>query len=101
MRNVTLGLMAGALMRMAAAGGMPEREQRRLARQFGVMKGRSGGGIARELNLRGMPAYNLNLTHHSARAEGVGVGEYDAVWSERRNAAKARRRALRAQGARP
>jgi hypothetical protein len=83
MRNVTLGLMAGALMRMAAAGGMPEREQRRLARQFGVMKGRSGGGVARELNLRGMLAYN----YHASPAD--------------RNAAKARRRALRSQGAHP
>ncbi len=74
-----LGVL-GVSLTLAAAGNKPEREQRRIARQFSASRYRSGGGVARALNLRGRTAFNA-------------YGDASA-----RNAAKARRRAIRAAG---
>ncbi len=60
-------------------------------------KRRSSGAVARALNLRGLSAFNCHLPYDEARALGVSVGEYEGEIAKRRNAAKARRRALRAK----
>jgi len=74
--------------------GTLEYEMARLLKPNGqLLRGkRSSGRIRAELNLRGMPAFNEYLPAPRSSSECVAEG---ASWRSNRNAAKARRRALR------
>lgn len=79
-------LLAAMAALAGVNGAMPRAEAKRVAREHGFGTHGAGGGIARELNLRGMPAYN-------EYRELLGT---ELTYRQNRNAAKRRRRALRA-----
>lgn len=80
---------------------MPRAEAFQIARACGYGRGRSSGKVRRALNLKGRPAYN----EHRPPRKLSDNSPYDQDWEDfldewrqNRNAAKARRRSIRAAG---
>lgn len=101
--GMTVRLMA-ALASLAGIGaGLPRAEAKRALRQIGYKHSHaSGGGIARELDLAGLPAFNEYRSPEELSLAGGGdlhasmYEQWATAHRQNRNRAKARRRELRA-----
>jgi hypothetical protein len=101
--------LLAALAVLAGIGvDMSRKDAERVARQHGFARCHgSGGGISRALNLKGMPAFNEYRGRHELQFPRNAdptlelADEWATEHKRNRNAAKARRRALRAKGLHP